>query len=135
MNPKDTTLDMIHITPDIAKHICEVLSRGLYKSLEDKFTFTSPCNGTQTMSFLLFWSAVFPKRSRRHWEGYLMKLGIPKNAIDVAEGTVVGTMVLGAMIHNNRLGTHPLVPLGNKEPPYLRLAWPSASSAAVEVKL
>lgn len=80
------------------------------------------------MSFLKFWSVVFPKRSRRHWAKYLMDIGIPKSAIDVAEGNVVGTMVIGAMIRNNSLGTHPLFPLADKEPPSLRLAWPTTPS-------
>ena len=55
-----------------------------------------------------------------------MNIGIPKKAIDVGDGTVVGTMVIGAMIHKKNLGSHPLFPLGDKEPPNPRLAWPDS---------
>ena len=43
--------------------ICELLSKGLYKSLESKFTFTpAGKKGPEIMSFLKFWAVVFPKR-------------------------------------------------------------------------
>ena len=131
LNPAKTDHKKVMVSDRLVRHICDVLSSGLFNKVAPKLTYKT-VDALQVVSWASLWMHMFPERNRKQWVKYIKSLGIPEAAI-VVTGTpgkaAAASLVLGGLIYAGKLPTHRLVNVQPKVPGAVHtIAWPATAA-------
>ena len=76
LNPAKTDHKKVMVSDRLVRHICDVLSSGLFNKVAPKLTYKT-VDALQVVSWASLWMHMFPERNRKQWAKYVKNLGIP----------------------------------------------------------